>query len=147
MNATQSNEILQSMINFIKSHGEEKVTEIKEQAAHDFSVAKEKMIESEKIFLDKKFKTELDNAEVKLKIERSAEMNKARIEKMRETAKLVDGLQEAAKVKLHQTLTDAPKKYEALLKELLVQGLIKMIEPTVTLKVRKSDLALIKSII
>ena len=105
------------------------------------------MIESEKIFLDKKFKTELDNAEVKLKIERSAEMNKARIEKMRETAKLVDGLQDAAKLKLHQTLTDAPKKYEALLKELLVQGLIKMIEPTVTLKVRKSDLALIKSII
>ena len=66
---------------------------------------------------------------------------------MRETAKLVDGLQDAAKLKLHQTLTDAPKKYEALLKELLVQGLIKMIEPTVTLKVRKSDLALIKSII
>ena len=32
MNANQSNEILQSMINFIKSHGEERVGEIVEQA-------------------------------------------------------------------------------------------------------------------
>ena len=82
MNANQSNEILQSMINFIKSHGEERVGEIVEQANQLFSIGKEKMIESEKIKLGAKLELDLMNAEHKLKIERSAELNKARIIKM-----------------------------------------------------------------
>ncbi len=82
-----------------------------------------------------------------MKIERSAELNKARIKKMQKTAELVDSLQFDAKVKLHENLQKDPKSYKKLLTDLLVQGLIKMIEPVVTLKVRKSDLALIKEVI
>lgn len=36
------------MINFIKAHGDERVQEIKRQAANDFTVGKEKTIEAEK---------------------------------------------------------------------------------------------------
>lgn len=70
------------MINFIKSHGDERVAEIEEQANQDFSIGKEKMIESEKTRLAAKLEKDLQTAEVNLKIERSAELNKARILKM-----------------------------------------------------------------
>ena len=140
MNANQSNEILQSMINFIKSHGEERVGEIVEQANQLFSIGKEKMIESEKIKLGAKLELDLMNAEHKLKIERSAELNKARIIKMQQTAEMVDSLKMDAKIKLYENLSSDRGAYKQLLTDLLVQGLIKMIEPEQMLKVRKSDL-------
>jgi hypothetical protein len=81
------------MINFIKSQGKERVSEIEEQANQDFSIGKEKMIELEKKRLTEKIEKDLQTAEVNMKIERSAEMNKARIIKMRKTAEMVDSLQ------------------------------------------------------
>ena len=105
------------------------------------------MIEAEKTRLAAKLEKDLNTAEVNMKIQRSAELNKARIEKMRKTAELVDSLQADAKVKLNEKLTKDKSHYETLLKSLLVQGLIKMIEPQVVLKVRKSDLDLIKKLI
>ena len=48
---------------------------------------------------------------------------------------------------MHEDLVSNPDKYETLLKDLLVQGLIRMIEPVVILKVREEDLDTIKGII
>lgn len=147
MNVNQSNEILQSMINFIKSHGDERVNEIEDEAREMFNIEKEKLIESEKSRLEEKHTKDLQNEEVKMKIARSAEVNKARIEKMRRTADLVDSLLFDAKVKMQQKMQDEPDSYAALLEQMLVQGLIKMIEPKVILKVRQSDLDAVKGII
>ena len=43
-----SGTILESMIAFIQAHGDERVTEIRRQAANDFTVGKEKTVEAEK---------------------------------------------------------------------------------------------------
>ena len=66
---------------------------------------------------------------------------------MTATNALVDKLLEAAKRSMHEDLQANPNKYESLLQDLLVQGLIRMIEPCVILKVREEDLDLIKRII
>lgn len=42
MQTSQKDEILESMIQFIKKHGEERVLEIKEQSKTQFAVEKEK---------------------------------------------------------------------------------------------------------
>ena len=147
MNASQSGEILQSMINFIKSHGDERVAEIEDEADEGFSVGKEKQIENEKKRLTAKLEQDIANASVKMKIERSAVMNKSRIEKMRYTNELVQSLVLDSKVRMHRNLEAEPAKYETLLKELLIQGLIKLIEPEIMLKVRKSDLGKVKKAI
>ena len=44
-------------------------------------------------------------------------------------------------------MSENPDQYATLLRELLVQGLIKMIEPRIMLKVRESDLDVIDQII
>ena len=105
------------------------------------------MIEREKTLLAEKLEKDLQNAEVKMKIARSAEMNKARIEKMRDTHKLVDSLLVDAKAEMHEVMKKDPSSYKTLLKGLLVQGLIKMIEPTVWLRVRESDQSVINDVI
>ena len=73
MNKSQANEILTSMIEFIKAHGDERVNEIKQQADADFTVGMEKTIEAEKKRLLEKQEKDLNIAEINLKIERSAE--------------------------------------------------------------------------
>ena len=60
---------------------------------------------------------------------------------------MVDSLLFDAKVQMHENLSSNPDEYRRLLKELLVQGLIKMIEPTVWLKVRESDLDLVREVV
>ena len=147
MNANLSSDILNSMINFIKSHGDERVKEIMEQANQDFSIGKEKMCEAEKARLAEKLEKDLNIAEVNMKIKRSAELNTARIDKMRKTNELVESLQLEAKKQMAEKLKKDPKSYQELLKNLLVQGLIKLIEPKVILRVRKSDLKTINGLI
>jgi len=92
MNNQQKDDILTSMILFIKKHGEERVQEIRDQANMNFTVEKEKQIESEKKRLTEQHEKNINIAEVNLKIERSAEANKTRIAKMRTTNELVEGL-------------------------------------------------------
>jgi hypothetical protein len=104
MNTQQKDDILQSMINFIQQHGKERVAEIRDQANSDFTVVKEKTIEAEKKRLMDQYEKDVNIAEVNLKIARSAEMNRARILKMRKTNEIVESLLRASKLKMAEQL-------------------------------------------
>jgi V-type H+-transporting ATPase subunit E len=142
-----SSAILDSMIKFIQAHGDERVNEIKRQAANDFTVGKEKTIEAEKKRLSEQFAKDLASAEVNFKIEKSAQQNQQRIQRMRMINELVEGLQNDAKIKMHEKMTKDTAAYKNLLKQLLIQGLIRLIEADVTLRCRKSDVAHVEAII
>merc|ERR1711957_1163464 len=83
MNKDQAGIILNSMIEFIEQSGKERCEEIQRQAKQDFAVGKEQAIENEKKRLKDNFENKLVNAEVQLKIKKSAQQNKARIDRMR----------------------------------------------------------------
>ena len=127
------------MIAFIQAHGNERVDEIQMQAENDFTVQKEKMIEAEKKRLYDQFNKDMNIAEINLKIEKSAEQNKIRINKMQKTNELVESLRGEAKKAMQERMQNNRAEYSALLKQLLVQGLIKLIEPKVTLRCRETD--------
>jgi V-type H+-transporting ATPase subunit E len=142
-----SGQILDSMIKFIKAHGDERVAEIRRQANNDFTVGKEKTIEAEKKRLVEQYQKDLANAEVNFKIEKSALQNQQRIDKMRRINELVEGLQHDAKIKMHDKMSKDSTAYKKLLRQLLIQGLIRLIEADVTLRCRKSDVAHVEAII
>ena len=64
---------------------------------------------------------------------------------MRKINEMVESLQLSAMIKMHNNLQKNPEGYKNLIKDLLVQGLIKLIEPSMILRVRKSDLEVVKS--
>lgn len=66
---------------------------------------------------------------------------------MRMINELVEGLQTEAKLKMHEKMSKDAAAYKKLLKQLLIQGLIRLIEPDVTLRCRKSDVAHVEAII
>ena len=66
---------------------------------------------------------------------------------MRRINELVEGLQHDAKIKLHDKMSKDSTAYKKLLRQLLIQGLIRLIEADVTLRCRKSDVAHVEAII
>ena len=62
---------------------------------------------------------------------------------MRKLNEMVESLQFAAMKKMHTNLQSNKQAHGELIKKLLVQGLIKLFEPSVILRVRKSDLKLV----
>lgn len=61
MNEIQAQKILDSMIAFIRQHGEEEVTSIKQASDAEFIVQKNNYITEEKLKITENFKTELEN--------------------------------------------------------------------------------------
>ena len=147
MNQQQSAFIMQGMIEFIRTQGEERVNQINQQMETDFTVQSEKMIQSEKKRLQDQMMKDLQIAERDLKIEKSKKANKERINRMKRTNELVESLQAEAGVAMAQRLTNNRDDYANLLKNLLVQGLIKLIEAKVTLRCRQSDVDVLSSIV
>lgn len=79
MNEQEAANVLKSMIAFIKTHGDERVETIKRQAQDEFTIQKEKYIADEKERLIADYKNKLSQDEIRLKIQKSAEQNGARI--------------------------------------------------------------------
>ena len=147
MNGAQSTKIMNSMLEFIRQHGNERVAEIKRQTQEDFVVQKEQLIQKEKQRLTNQFNKDLSIAEINLKIEKSAEQNKERIERMKAINELVEGLQKQAADNMQERLSSNEGEYAQILKQLLIQGLIKLIEPKVILRCRESDVDALEGVI
>ncbi len=79
MNDQEASNILKSMIQFIRSHGDERVASINKQAEDEFTVQKENFIAEEKERLVADYKNKLQQDEIKLRIQKSAAENAARI--------------------------------------------------------------------
>lgn len=100
MNDNEASSILKSMVQFIKNHGEERVRTINKQADDEFTVQKESYIAEEKERITSEIADRLRKDEINLKIERSKKENLLRIEKMRTTNTLIQGLFQDSRLKI-----------------------------------------------
>ena len=120
MNDMEAEGVLKSMIQFIRSHGDERVATIDKQASDEFTIQKEKFIADEKENMIQFYKNKLAQDEIKLRIQKSAEQNAARIQKMKTVNQLVEKLYKEAKHKMVGRVGDH-SSYKELLKNLMIQ--------------------------
>jgi hypothetical protein len=59
MNQEEASQVLRSMVDFIRSHGKERVDTINKQAQDEFTIQKEKYIAEEKERLTQEYKNRL----------------------------------------------------------------------------------------
>jgi len=88
------------MIAFITTHGDERVATIKKQAEDEFTIQKENYIAEQKEALIGDYKNKLQQDEIKLRIQKSAEQNVARIQKMKTVNSLVEKVYKEAQHKM-----------------------------------------------
>jgi V-type H+-transporting ATPase subunit E len=136
----------EALLKYINRTGDDKLNSINKQANDEFQSQKSQYIKEEQARITNEYKVKLDQDEIKLKIQRSANENNARIQKMRTVNTLIEKLYKEAKVKMAAKQKEDQAQYREFLKNLIVQGLIKLMEAEVHIRCRQSDLALVQAV-
>lgn len=130
---------LQKMIKYIQQETDKKVQMIKKEASKDADLEKALIINPEKEKIARRMEKELENYKTQMKIAQSQKMNSLRLEKLKVKIDCVNSVFEEAKVKLLQKIKDDSEEYRKVLKNLLVQGFIKLFEENVNVICKKED--------
>ncbi|GMH29758.1 hypothetical protein Nepgr_031601 [Nepenthes gracilis] len=146
MNDADVSKQIQQMVRFILQEAEEKANEIHVSAEEEFNIEKLRLVEAEKKKIRQEYERKDKQVQIRKKIEYSMQLNASRIKVLQAQDDLVNSMKEAASKELLQVSRDH-HLYKRLLKDLIVQCLLRLKEPAVLLRCRKDDLFLVESIL
>ncbi len=138
---------LNKMIQYINLETSKKVKNIQKETEKEASLEKALVIKPEKEKIAKKIEKELEDYKTKMKIEQSQKMNKLRLEKLKVKIDCVNLVFEDAKVKLAERMKKNPEEYKKMIKDLLIQGFIRLLDDKINILCKQEDFELVKSII
>ncbi|KAK4803192.1 hypothetical protein SAY86_001395 [Trapa natans] len=146
MNNADVSKQIQQMVRFIRQEAEEKANEISVSAEEEFNIEKLQLVEAEKKKIRQEYERKEKQVEIRKKIEYSMQLNASRIKVLQAQDDVVDSMKEAAGKVLLKAGGDH-HVYKKLLKDLIVQSLLRLKEPAVLLRCRKDDVHLVKSVL
>ncbi|EPS70861.1 hypothetical protein M569_03897, partial [Genlisea aurea] len=146
MNDANVSKQIQQMVRFIRQEAEEKANEISVSAEEEFNIEKLQLVEAEKKKIRQEYERKYKQFEVRKKIEYSMQLNASRLKVLQAQDDLVNAMKDSASKEL-LNVSSNHESYTLLLKDLVVQGLLKLKEPSVLLRCRKEDLSLVESIL
>ncbi|KAF9617742.1 hypothetical protein IFM89_038504 [Coptis chinensis] len=146
MNDADVSKQIQQMVRFIRQEAEEKANEILVSAEEEFNIEKLQLVEAEKKKIRQEYEKKEKQVDVRKKIEYSMQLNASRIKVLQAQDDLVNSMKESAAKELLRVSQDHTK-YKKLLKDLIVQSLLRLKEPAVLLRCRKTDVELVDSVL
>ncbi|KAL3828602.1 hypothetical protein ACJIZ3_017404 [Penstemon smallii] len=146
MNDNDVSKQIQQMVRFIRQEAEEKANEISVSAEEEFNIEKLQLVEAEKKKIRQEYERKEKQVDVRKKIEYSMQLNASRIKVLQAQDDLVNSMKEAASKELLRVNHDN-NSYKNLLKDLIVQSLLRLKEPSVLLRCRKDDVHLVESVL
>ncbi|GAB4857483.1 hypothetical protein Ancab_015392 [Ancistrocladus abbreviatus] len=146
MNDAEVSRQIQQMVRFIRQEAEEKANEIAVSAEEEFNIEKLQLIEVEKRKIRQEYERKEKQVEIRKKIEYSMQLNASRIKVLQAQDDLVNSMKEAASKELLRVSSEN-HHYRHLLKELIVQCLLRLKESAVLLRCRKDDTGLVESVL
>ncbi|KAM7273564.1 hypothetical protein ACFE04_028228 [Oxalis oulophora] len=137
---------IQQMVRFIRQEAEEKANEISISAEEEFNIEKLQLVEAEKKKIRQEYERKEKQVDVRKKIEYSMQLNASRIKVLQAQDDVVNSMKDAAAKELLNVSTHH-HVYERLLKDLVLQSLLRLKEPAVLLRCRKEDKHLVESVL
>ncbi|XP_004505773.1 V-type proton ATPase subunit E2 [Cicer arietinum] len=137
---------IQQMIRFIRQEAEEKANEISVAAEEEFNIEKLQLLEAEKRKIRQEYERKAKQIDVRRKIEYSMQLNASRLKVLQAQDEVVNSMKDAAKKAILRIANDK-KVYKKLIKDMIVQGLLRLREPSVLLRCRESDRKLVESLL
>ncbi|KAH8628122.1 hypothetical protein IG631_17890 [Alternaria alternata] len=124
----------------------EKANEIHLKADEEFAIEKSKLVRQEQASIDSSYEKKFKQASMSQQITRSTVSNKSRLRILSARQELLNKLFEQAEKKLGDVSKDK-KKYQSIMKDLIVEGAYALNEDKLQVKVRKADYDLTKKAI
>jgi V-type H+-transporting ATPase subunit E len=127
---------IQQMVRFIRQEAEEKANEISVSAEEEFNIEKLQLVEAEKKKIRQDYEKKEKQADVRKKIDYSMQLNASRIKVLQAQDDIVNAMKDQAAKDLLNVSRDE-YAYKQLLKDLIVQCLLRLKEPSVLLRCRE----------
>ena len=124
----------------------EKANEIRMKADEEFESEKAKLVRQEQASIDATYEKKFKQASMSQQITRSTVSNKSRLRILSARQELLNRLFEDAEKKLADVSKDK-KKYQTIMKNLILEGAYALNEDKLQVKVRKADVDVAKKAI
>eukprot|EP00930_Biecheleria_cincta_P055480 TRINITY_DN417_c0_g1_i1.p1 TRINITY_DN417_c0_g1~~TRINITY_DN417_c0_g1_i1.p1 ORF type:complete len:262 (+),score=83.86 TRINITY_DN417_c0_g1_i1:76-786(+) len=135
---------IEQMMKFIRSEAEDKKKEIEDKAMQEASVEQLRLVTSAKEKIQQEYARKAKQVETQAAIARSTAINRSRLEKIKARQDMLTKLAEDSKASLAAKLKD-PATMKKFVTQLMVQGLLMLLEDKVEVRCRASDDALVSS--
>lgn len=139
----QVNAELRKMKAFIEKEAQEKSKEIRLKADEEYEIEKASIVRSESAAIDSVYEQKLKKASLAQQITKSTIGNKTRLRVLSEKERVLNDVFDAAKNEL-SNITKNKGEYKPFLAGLIEEGLLALMEDSVTVRVRESDVAVAK---
>lgn len=131
------------MTAFIRQEALEKAREIQLKADEEFAIEKSNLVRQETAAIDTSYEKKFKQASMSQQITKSTLANKVRLRLLSARQELLDQLFEDAATKLPEYTKDKGK-YQAVLKNLILEGMYALNEKKVVVRCRQKDEELVK---
>lgn len=138
---------MDAIISYINEQRRKQVDKIKSDLRKEKDLEEEMHYKPEKERLMKKIDKELEEYKTKMKIKQSQNFNKIRLEKLKVKIDCVNDIFEQAKKTLRDRIQNNKKEYQKILKNLIIQGCIRLLDNKINVICKKSDYDLVKGIL
>mmetsp|Transcript_85141 Transcript_85141/g.104406 ORF Transcript_85141/g.104406 Transcript_85141/m.104406 type:complete len:233 (-) Transcript_85141:100-798(-) len=135
-------QILQ-MTQFILNEARDKAKEIESKALQEESIERLKIVNTMKEKIQQEYARKTKQIETQAAIERSTAINRSRLEKIKSRQEMLSHLSEDSQKELAKRLVDKAKQKQ-FITQLIVQGLLMLLEDSVEVRCRKCDEALVQ---
>ncbi|XP_054421752.1 V-type proton ATPase subunit E 2 [Pteronotus mesoamericanus] len=129
---------IKHMMAFIEQEANEKAEEIDAKAEEEFNIEKGRLVQTQRLKIMEYYEKKEKQIEQQKKIQMSTVRNQARLEVLRAQNDLVSELLNDAKLRLSQIVED-PGVYQGMLYKLVLQALLRLLEPVVIVRCRPQD--------
>ncbi|KAJ1545283.1 V-ATPase V1 sector subunit E, partial [Nowakowskiella sp. JEL0078] len=131
-------------VSFIKQEAQEKAREIK--ADEEFNIEKAKLVRQETLAIEAFYQKKTKQSEIQKKIAQSTILNKSRLKVLQARQQVLSSLFAEARQKI-TSASENEESYTILLRDLILQGLYKLMDSVVVIQGRKKDFGLLKTAI
>lgn len=150
MNDSDVSKQIEQMVRFIRQEAIEKANEISVSAEEEFNIEKLQLVETEKKKIRQEYDRKQKQVEVRKKIEYSMQLNASRIKVLQAQDDFISSMRETTSkdlLNVSHYKSQHLHNYEGLLRALIIQGLLRLNEPSVLLRCRKEDLHLVETVL
>ncbi|KAL4973328.1 ATPase, V1/A1 complex, subunit E [Aspergillus desertorum] len=130
---------LRKMTAFIRQEALEKGREIQLKADEEFAIEKSKLVRQETAAIDTQYEKKFKQAAMSQQITRSTLANRTRLRVLSARQELLDDLFQEARGQISGIAAKDAKKYQEVLKALILEGAYALNEPSVDVRARKTD--------
>nr|XP_012329154.1 V-type proton ATPase subunit E 2 [Aotus nancymaae] len=135
---------IKHMMAFIEQEANEKAEEIDAKAEEEFNIEKRRLVQTQRLKIMEYYKKKEKQIEQQKKIQMSTMRSQARLKVLRAQDDLISDLLREAKLRLSRIVED-PEVYQGLLDKLVLQGLLRLLEPVMIVRCRPQDLLLVEA--